>query len=472
MSVESQHPEYEANQDWWRTLRDVMSGERAIKSAGQRYVPRLEGQNDVEFRAYVDRGFFYNATARTVSGYLGMIFRRDPAVKLPDGGSVLGKTLRAFSNDCDLQGKEIEAYAREVVSEVAVTGRAGTLIDWLGDGEDRAYWSLYRAEDILNWREQRINGRLQLTLVVLREVNWNTPHFDGSNDVVDLTRFVEARAAQIRVLKLVESSELGSDGAKSAGKNYRYVVEIWGRDEADGNESTADKLTLLETLVPTRRGKPLPNIPFVFHGPSLSRAAVEPSPISDLVAANLGHYRMNVDFKHGMHYTALPTAWIAGFKADSALRIGSSAAWVTETLGATAGFLEFKGDGLRAFERAMDRVERLLAVLGARLLESQKRVSESAEALQLRQAADSSIIAGISIAISKSLNHALRWLYWWHSTEEHPDQVSPEQVMIELNRDFDVVRLAGKEIQALVMAWQGLFFEIRKGLKFRRERFC
>lgn len=142
MSVNFLHPEYEASLDLWRTLRDVMAGDRAIKQAGIRYVPRLEGQNDVEFRAYVERGFFYNATARTVSGYLGMIFRREPVVKLPDAGSVLGKALRSFENDSDLQGKDLAAYGREVVSEVTVVGRAGTLIDWIGEGGRISAWSL------------------------------------------------------------------------------------------------------------------------------------------------------------------------------------------------------------------------------------------------------------------------------------------------------------------------------------------
>ncbi len=58
------------------------------------------------------------------------------------------------------------------------------------------------------------------------------------------------------------------------------------------------------------------------------------------------------------------------------------------------------------------------------------------------------------LAVSKSLNQALRWIYWWHSTEEHPDEVSGGDVLIALNRDFDIVRLTGKEIQALVVAWQ------------------
>lgn len=436
MPVSTLHTEYEAHQDHWRTLRDVMAGDLQIKREGVRYVPRLEGQSDSEYRAYVDRGFFYNATARTVSGYLGMIFRREPVVKLPDAASALGKALHSFSNDTDMMGKDVGAYAREVVSEVTVIGRAGTLIDWSGEGEDRAYWSLYRAEDILNWREERINGRMQLTLVVLRE----TVACDRGSD-----EYATAQRNNLRVLRL-------SKGLNGAMAGYCYHVEIWGHSGEKDNQ----KMELLESVIPLRRGKPLPNIPFVFHGPNLSKPSVEASPISDIVAANLDHYRMNADFKHGMHYTALPTAWVAGFEKDSVLRIGSSTAWVTETLGATAGYLEFRGEGLKTFERAMDRNERLLAVLGARLLESQKRVSESAEALQIRQSGDSSVIAGLSVAVSKSLTQALKWVYWWHSTEDHPDQVSVESVVVELNRDFDIVRLTGKEIQALVMAWQSM----------------
>lgn len=99
------------------------------------------------------------------------------------------------------------------------------------------------------------------------------------------------------------------------------------------------------------------------------------SPIEDLVAANLNHYRLNTDFRHGVHFTALPTAFVTGFDKNAQLRTGSTTAWVTDTLGATASFLEFKGDGLSPFKRPLDRVERFLAVSGSRLLESQKRGS-------------------------------------------------------------------------------------------------
>ena len=131
------------------------------------------------------------------------------------------------------------------------------------------------------------------------------------------------------------------------------------------------------------------------------------------------------------------------------MRIGSTTAWAPDTLGATASYLEFKGDGLSTFDRALDRVERLLAGLGSVLLVSQKRVSESAEALSIRQAGESSIIAGISASVTTSLNEVLRWVYWWHSAEAMSEDVTAEHVSYELNSDFEASLMGATEIQAL-----------------------
>src|SRR5262249_12555 len=237
------------------------------------------------------------------------------------------------------------------------------------------------------------------------------------------------------------------------GGGFQCVVEIW-QELPSVTDKDKKEWQLVRSLTPLRLGKPLSSIPFIFHGPSHARPEVEKSPIEDIVAANLDHYRLNADYRHGMHFTALPTAYVAGFDKNSQLRIGSTTAWVTDTLGATAGYLEFRGDGLMTFERALDRVERLLSVLGSRLLESQKRVSESAEALSIRQAGESSILPSISPSVVASMNSVLRWVYWWHSTEAVPEDVTPGHLNYELNSDFEASLLSAQEIQALVAAWQ------------------
>jgi hypothetical protein len=176
--------------------------------------------------------------------------------------------------------------------------------------------------------------------------------------------------------------------------------------------------------------------------------------LCDIIVVNLDHFRLDADYKHGLHFTALPTAWVSGFDKTSTLRIGSSTAWVAETPGAAAGFLEFTGPGLTTFERAMDRDERLMAVLGSRLLEDQKKVGETAEAIQLRQGGENSILGNLATSVSESLTQVLRWAYWWNSTEEIPEAVTDGEALLELNTDFSMKGMTSLELTAVVAAWQ------------------
>ncbi len=83
MPVNSTHPAYDLNHETWQRIRDVIAGDAAIKRGGEKYMPRLDSQSNAEYQAYIGRGFFYNATARSVSGYLGLIYRKDPILELP-----------------------------------------------------------------------------------------------------------------------------------------------------------------------------------------------------------------------------------------------------------------------------------------------------------------------------------------------------------------------------------------------------
>lgn len=452
MPVNNTHPDYDAALPAWTRARDVMAGEDAIKAAGIRYLSKLDSQTDEEYTAYKSRASFFNATARTAEVYLGLIFRRPPFIKVPEGQAALAKAMGEFVNDTDMLGSPLAAYAKSVVNEIITVGRAGTLIDWEDTVENRVYASLYRAEQIINWRVERINGRNVPTMVVLAEAS--SQKAEGRSQKGEEDEFEHTLTEQIRVLRLVEGGglrdERGTDPSEGK-REYECVVEIW-RTENEKNGKQEWKL--VETRTPKRLGKPLPMIPFVFHGSQHSLPAIEKLPLADIITVNLDHYRLDADYKHGVHFTALPTAWVSGFDKSATLRIGASTAWVTDTPGATAGFLEFKGQGLETFERAMSRDERLMAVLGSRLLEDQKKVGETATAIELRQSGENSILGNIALNVGASLTQVMRWAYWWNSTEPMPDEITTEQVLIELNTDFSNKGLASQDIQAIVGAWQ------------------
>ena len=98
---------------------------------------------------------------------------------------------------------------------------------------------------------------------------------------------------------------------------------------------------------------------------------------------------MEADYKHGLHFTALPTAWVSGFDKTTELRIGSSTAWVADSVGAVAGFLEFRGHGLIHFLRGVIRKGRGFLKGGLPLPGPLPRFmaerGKTAEAIELRQ---------------------------------------------------------------------------------------
>jgi hypothetical protein len=503
MPINATHPDYDFTLPEWIRARDVLAGEDAVKSGGEKYLPRLDSQTEDEYCAYRKRAAFFNGTARTADGYVGLIFRRPPLLVVGEvqGAKVtvqsldqnvvtripgaegrvsrvesqtrrgkgpasrpaagVGRALADFANDADMRGTSLIGYAKNVLSEVVSVGRAGTLIDWESEFEDRVYASMYGAEDVLNWQVGRVGGRTVPVMVALRETAVKNPNGEfrnpkearnskpqpqgGKGQVrVSSPRLLQSEGEggsergmveQIRVLKLVPGK--GASGATP----WQCVVEIW----QELGEGKNKHWILVDTRVPLRRGKALPSIPFVFHGPRHSLPAIDKLPLADIIAVNLDHYRLDADYKHGLHFTALPTAWVSGFDKSATLRIGS---------GASAGFLEFTGQGLSTFERAMDRDERLMAVLGSRLLENQKRVGETAEAIQLRQSGENSILSAVATSVSESLTQVLRWAYWWNSTEALPHDVTDSQALVQLNTDFSLQGMTSQDLQAVVAAWQ------------------
>ena len=431
MPINSHHLEYVTALPGWLRARDVVGGEDLVKRAGEKYLARLDGMTDDEYAAYLGRASYYNATGRTVEGYVGLMFRRSPVVWEAGPGVAYSAMVAAFLGDVDLLGTSLEAYARALSWEVLTTGRGCSLVDWEGTAEQRAYLTYYPAEQIVNWRVARVAGRSVLTLVVLAEV------VDVGDD-----EFCPKLVEQWRVLRLVTGPTVGGAAA-----SRRYVVELWRRD---GQGAWFQH----STVTPLRRGLALPLIPFVWHGARHSRPDVGAVPLTDLIVLNLDHYRLNADYKHGLHFTALPTAWVSGFERGSVPKIGSTAVWVSEQIGATAGYLEFLGTGLGTFETAMDRDERMLSMLGTRLLESERKVAETATAIKLRQSGEQSVLATVANSISDSLTDLLRWVIWWGSAEVTPDEVMRGLALYQINTDFGAHGLASQDLQALVAAWQ------------------
>ena len=176
--------------------------------------------------------------------------------------------------------------------------------------------------------------------------------------------------------------------------------------------------------------------------------AADRLPLAEIIAANLDHYRLDADYKHGLHFAALPTAWVSGFEKGPALRIGSSTAWVSDIPGAAAGFLEFTGAGLEQIQRAMEKVERRMALLGARMLELTSADGEP----NLGQRGELCGLGNIVASLNRSLARVLQLACWWIEGGERAGEAAG--VSFAMNTDLSARAISGESLTAVVAAWR------------------
>lgn len=187
-------------------------------------------------------------------------------------------------------------------------------------------------------------------------------------------------------------------------------------------------------------------IPFVFMNAASASPFPSKPPLLDVSNINIKHWQLSTDYFHGLHFCAMPTPWAAGFQVAGSLFIGAEKAWISDDPNAKCGYLEFTGTGLGALEKALDKLEKLMAVLGARLLEEQKAGVEAARAIELRTSGDSATLVSIVSAVEEGVGKALDFVIQWIGDTKEPE--------IEMNRNFVSQKLTPQEITALLQAVQ------------------
>ena len=445
MPVDSTHPQYDSYFARWSRCRDCVVGEDAVKAAGEKYLPKLGGQDSDDYSGYKMRAMFYGAAHRTVEALSGMVFRKQPTVKLPKGKEDLKKAMGSH-------GESLDLLATQMLTEVLTVGRRGAMVDMDPAGKGKPFVSVYDAEDIINWEEASIDGKKQPVMVVLREQKRVKKPED---------RFKWEFQEYFRVLRLVDGVYTQEIHEKTPNVVSRTQQESQPASKATG-QTVAEGLSgfsITETITPLRAGgKNFNYIPFVFIGPDGLDSCCQKPPLLDLVNVNLSHYRTSADLEHGRHFTALPVAWAAGFETTgTTLRIGSAVAWTSQDPSARAGYLEFTGAGLGHLKDGLADKEKNMATLGARLLQEEKRDAETAETMRMKQGGEQSVLSKVARSVSEAMTQLLKWLFDWQA-------ITPAEgdVMVELNQKYSVLLMAPEMLTSLLGNYQsgGMSFEV------------
>lgn len=439
--VGSVHAEYAKYYDKWTRCRDVVAGSDAVKMKGTYYLPSLTEQPMTEYVEYVQRANFYNASGRTISGLIGMLFRKPPTAEVPS-------KVETYLSNIDAAGTPFDMFASIAAREVLSVYRVGVMVDHpdydQGDDEGdpetftvakaealnlRPTLKMYFTENIINWQHKTINNVHTLTMVVLKECisvpKKNPDQTDNEFEQVD--------QIQYRVLDLLDG---------------KYRVRVFTRKDGKDEQIEDDKF-------PMMNDQTLGHIPFYCITPDGISWTLDNPPLLDLVDVNLSHYCTSADYEHGCHFAGVPTPVITGADApiDDATGKPSKVYLGAKTLlfipgdHATASYMEFTGSGLTSLVDNLNRKESQMAILGARLLAPEGKQVQTATTTAIHRTGENSILSSISISLSIGLTTALVVFSDWCG-------VASAACKYTLNRDFLPVTLDGPTLTAMLTSWQ------------------
>lgn len=412
------HPTVLENCVEWQTIRDCAKGERVIKSRGEDYLRALPEMSNAEYNDYLDRAVFFNMTGRTINALTGIVFNRSAQIT-----GIPKKLEKAFRYPTRTN-TTFDAFLKKVCRELVTLGRYGVLLDMdTGPNPNQTpYFAGYSAENILDWQETVIDGRLVPTEIVLREMREQRGAFGAGKTALTV----------IRRLSLEWSNDR---------QDFVYIQYVY---EGEGTSVDVETLTP-KRIVPTRSGVPLNRIPFTFLGAIDNTPEIDRSPLADIASLNISHYKSYAQLEHSRHYTAMPIfyAQVPQGNGEKTYRIGSSIVWEVGP-GERPGILEMNGHGLNGLTDACDQKEDQVSALGGRLMSGQSRsTAESDNSLKLKEGNERSILLNIVFSVSEGMTEMLRkWVYW--AGVDNTDDVG-----VELNKEFLTDTLGARELRAV-----------------------
>lgn len=444
MAVDTQHPQYQKMLPIWQKCQDAAEGEDVIHERGATYLPKLSQEKELDYQARKKRAPFFNATWRTISGMKGLIFRKAPVAVLP-------AAIASYAENIDLTGRSLDVFAQSVVEDMLTTGRCGLLVDYppmpLDDNGDpisvaqaeamglRPYVSKYEAQSIINWKTARINNALKTVLVVLEE----------SEDIPGDSEFDHNTRKRYRVLDLFQGAY-----------RQRVIVKTENSEE-----------TISETF-PRMRGQLMAEIPFIFIGVDDLSPDIDSPPLLDLVNMNLHHYTVGADYEHGCHFSGLPTLFVTGIHSSTeegasapVIYIGGAAANTLPDPSSNAFYAEVT-QGFDALRQNLDGKKAEMAILGARMLETQKAAVEAEGTQKQRVNGEMSVLGAMANLISSAIARALGIMAQWAN--------AGGEVSYQLNTDFVPEGMTAQELTALLgavqaghMSEQTFFWNMKRG---------
>ena len=368
-----------AMQPDWALAAALLGGTRAMRAAGKTYLPQWPNEEPISYKTRLETSVLFPAFSRTVSTLTGKPFSKPITV-----GADVPPTIAEWMEDIDLEGRNLDTFAADVMECALATGLCGILVDYPVKPADvktqadekrvnlRPYFVHIKPDQLIGWAAARINGAWviqQLRLMECVEVP------DGE--------FGLAEVKQVRVLE--------------PGKWATY------RQKKD----SADQWAIFEEGVTT-----LDFVPFVPVYGERKGFMKGRSPLIEVGFMNVEHWQSASDQRTILHVARVPVLTVIGIDDDNfTLTLGASAA-VKLPINGDMKYVEHSGAAISAGQLDLDKLEERLRQAGAELLII-KPGSVTATQVTTENAVGMCALQRISSGLEDALDLGLQYMADW-----------------------------------------------------------
>ena len=317
----------------WPLIDSLLGGTSAMRDAGERYLPRWPAEEADSYRFRLSTATLHPAFSRTVDVLSAKPFSK--ALQLSDD---VPARIRAWTDDIDLEGRNLHVFAADLCEEALSHGICGVLVEYpRADGVRtradeiaagaRPYWVHIHPQQLLGWRAERQSGAWVMQQLRFVEV---VSEPDG--------QFGEAAIEQIRVIEPEQWSV------------YRSVT------------GSSNDWYLYDQGVNT-----LGQVPFVpIYGQRTGYMTARP-PLLEMAHLACKHWQSQSDQDTIMHVARVPILANASGDERTQIAVGGAVA-VTLPLDAKLYYVEHSGSAIGAGRESLKDLEDQMRQAGAELL--------------------------------------------------------------------------------------------------------
>lgn len=383
-----------ALQDDYNMIATLLGGTRAMRAAGETYLPREPREDRQNYLSRLNRTVLHPIYERTISTSVSKIFGQALDIQVSE-------QLNKLIEDCDGSGTSFRAFARTAATSACHYGVAYILVDYpnLNDATPEQqlaaypYLTLIPANTALNVDYQYINGTAELTNFRYAE---NHPQYGDC--VREFVLDPQTRQVSYQLWAQVDGKETAVEAGEIMGLDLIPIVAVY-----------------------TNKTEP-------FMGKPL---------LSNLAEMNVTHWQMTSDYLNITHTVQCPMLVVTGYtptiEADGTTKeivISPNTVFTSPAADASVSWVEVSGNSVEVGRTAIKDLESQMSALGLEIVSPQS-TQETATGRLLDAAETHSVLT----AIAMDLEYALANTLWYAASYL---RLPLDNIQVNINTDYTV----------------------------------